>query len=303
MSYKRGILLVFITAVISGFSIFINKFAVSGIDPFVFTFSKNIFVALPLFSLIIAFKEIKALKMLKRNQWFNLAVVGLIGGSIPFLLFFKGLSIISSANASFIHKTMFVFVAVLAMLFIKEKLNKGFFLAAVLLLVGNFLLLKFVWAGIGLGDILILFATIFWAGENVLSKHLLADITPRVLAFARMFFGSLFILVFLLFTGGISSMATMRLNHWLWVLVTSILLFGYVITWYTGLKEIEVSLATSILLLGSVITTLLNIVFFNSIVSMAQAIGMATLAFGAFLVVFFAFKTNYAISTATPRCT
>jgi len=303
MSYKRGLLLVFLTAVISGFSIFINKFGVSGINPYLFTFLKNSIVALLLLSLIIAFQEVKSLKMLKRTQWLNLILVGLIGGSIPFLLFFKGLSIISSANASFIHKTMFIFVAVLAMAFLKEKLNKGFFLAAALLLVGNFLLLRFIWKDIGLGDGLILIATIFWAGENVLSKHLLAGMSPRVLAFGRMFFGSLFTLVFLFITGGITSIGSIGASHWLWILATSILLFGYVITWYTGLKEIEVSLATSILLLGSVITTILDFVFSYSVLTLAQAAGLAAITSGAFLVVIFTIKKNYAFSTATPKCT
>ncbi|MBU2638592.1 MAG: DMT family transporter [Nanoarchaeota archaeon] len=301
MSYKKGILLVFLTAVISGFSIFINKFGVKGINPYVFTFSKNIVVALLLFSIILAFKEIKALKKLKKSQWLNLALVGLIGGSIPFLLFFKGISIISSANAAFIHKLMFLFVAVLAVAFLKERLNKKFLIAAALLLAGNFLLLKFTWTGIGVGEVLVLIATLFWAGENVLSKHLLQTISPRIVAFGRMFFGSLFIFLFLFASGNIAPLASMGAGHWIWVLVTSVLLFGYVITWYTGLKYVDVSVAASVLLVGSVITALLNLIFLHNMVALVHAIGLAAIASGAIIAVYS--KKNYAISTATPRCT
>jgi len=46
-----------------------------------------------------------------------------------------------------------------------------------------------------------------------------------------------------------------------WVLITAVILFGYVITWYSGLKYIPVSQATVILLLGSPITTLLSFIW------------------------------------------
>ncbi len=55
-------------------------------------------------------------------------------------------------------------------------------------------------------------------------------------------------------------MTTLNINQVSWMIITSILLFGYVITWYSGLKHIPVSLATIILLLGSPITTLLSFI-------------------------------------------
>ncbi|MBT4175080.1 EamA family transporter, partial [archaeon] len=97
MDKKRGILLVLLTAIISGFSIFINKLGVQGIDPYIFTFLKNTLVAVFLFSIIILAYQYKKLKQLKLKQWFQLALVGLLGGSIPFLLFFKGLTLTSGA--------------------------------------------------------------------------------------------------------------------------------------------------------------------------------------------------------------
>ncbi|MFH1638214.1 MAG: DMT family transporter [Candidatus Woesearchaeota archaeon] len=291
MSYKKGLLLVFLTAVISGFSIFLNKFGVNGINPYFFTFSKNIAVALLLLSVILVMGELKAVKQLKRDQWLKLGLVGLIGGSIPFLLFFKGLSIISSANAAFIHKIMFFFVAVLALIFLKEKINKSFIVAAALLLVGNFFLLRFTWNNLGFGELLILLATLFWAGENVLSKHLLKDLTPKIVAFGRMFFGSIFILAFLMATGNMSA-ANLGLSHWLWIAVTSLLLFGYVITWYTGLKHIEVSTATCVLLLGSVITTVLSSIFLSQAVTISEILGMAAITSGVALTAILASKSS-----------
>ena len=47
--------------------------------------------------------------------------------------------------------------------------------------------------------------------------------------------------------------------QWGWVLFTAALLLGYVLTWYVGLKQVPVTVATCILLLGSPITTLLQL--------------------------------------------
>ena len=119
---RKGTILVLTTAVISGFSIFINKFGVKEFDPYLFTWLKNSFVALFLLGLIIGVREVEELKRLQRKDWLLLSAIGLVGGAIPFLLFFKGLSLTTGANASFVHKTMFVYVA-----FFKKGLIGGFF--------------------------------------------------------------------------------------------------------------------------------------------------------------------------------
>lgn len=277
---QKGLKLVFLTAIISGFSIFINKFGVEGINPYVFTFSKNLIVFLFLFSIILFFKNFEQLKKLQIKQWSKLAVIGFFGGSIPFLLFFKGLSIASSATAAFIHKMMFIYVIFLAAIFLKEKINKKVLAGTVMLLISNFLILKLSNLTFNIGDLLILVATLFWAAENTISKYVLKTINPIIVAFGRMFFGSIFILIFLIASGNISFVATLTSGQMLWVLITSAFLFSYVLTWYSGLKHVKVSIATSILLLGSPITTLLSFVFLGASVSMSQLVGILLVPIG-----------------------
>ncbi len=280
MDNKKGLLFVFFTALISGFSIFVNKFGISGINPYIFTFAKNLVVAVLLFSVVLFFKYFKELS---KSQWWKLVVIGFFGGSVPFLLFFKGLSMTSGAMAAFIHKTMFVFVAVLAFVFLKEKLNKGILVGGVLLLAGNLLLLRLKFFSFGVGDLLVLAATLFWAVEFTISKHALKDIKSEVVAFGRMGFGSLFILLFLIFSGNASG--SLSLVQLAWVMITSVFLFFFVFTWYTGLKYVKVSTAACILLLGSPITTLLSFAFLGSSITVMQGIGMILIAAGIGVVV------------------
>ena len=286
MNQKGGIWLVVATAIISGFSIFINKYSVSKIEPYTFTFLKNVVVAALLLSVLLFMREFRNLKQIGFNSWLRLVVIGFVGGSIPFLLFFKGLSMTSAAAGSFIHKTMFIYASVLAFIFLKERMNKKILIAAVLLLVGNFLLLKVNSISFGAGALLILIATLFWAFENVLSKAALRTMSGNVVAFGRMFFGSIFILIFLAITRRLSLVMQLSTKDVLWTLITSVLLLLFVMTYYNGLKFLKVSAATSILLLGSPITTLLQFAT-GAPISLMEVVGMILVFAGVAVAIYF----------------
>ena len=281
---KRGYLLVLLTALVSGVSIFLNKFGVKGIDPYIFTFSKNLLVVLLLVSLIFIFKEHKTFKALTPKQWGKLAIIGLLGGSIPFLLFFKGLSMAPSATAGLLHKSMFIFVAIAAVFFLKEKVNKVFMIAAALLFAGNLFILGTTAFAFGVPELLIMLAVLFWSAETIVSKHTLAELPSRIVAFGRMFFGVVFILIFLASTGTITTIASITLPQVGWIIFTAILLFTYVTSWYAGLKLVPAARATSVLLLGSAITTLLSYIYTGSVTIPGLA-GSALILSGVILII------------------
>jgi len=221
---------------------------------------KNITVAIFVCCLLLISKDWQTLKRIKKKYWGLLLIIGLIGGSIPFLLFFKGLSMTTGAQGAFIHKTMFLYVMILATIFLKEKIDKKLLIGGLFLLLGNAFLFKFIPHSLGKGDFLVFLATLFWATENIISKHTLKELSSRVVVWGRMFFGSIFILIFLIITSQINLISGLNLHQIGWVIITSIILFAYVMTWYSGLKYIPVSLATAILLLGSPITTILTFI-------------------------------------------
>jgi drug/metabolite transporter (DMT)-like permease len=262
---KKGYFLVFSTAIISGFSIFINSFGVKIQDPYIFTFLKNIVAALFLIGFLFLLKDWKTIKHINKKQWGLLLTIGLVGGCIPFLLFFKGLSMTTAANGAFLQKMMFVYIALLAPIFLKEKISRKFLLGGLFLILGNLILLKKIPFSLNFGDFLIFVATLFWAVENIISKHVLKNLPGRAVAWARMFFGSSFIFIFLLATNRAAPLTTLTISQFNWALITGLLLFGYVSTWYGGLKHIPVSKASAILLLGSPITTLLSLIWMGKI--------------------------------------
>ena len=288
---NKGFLLVLGTAFISGIVVFISKMGVTVINPYIFTGLKNIIVALVVVGWLLMLKDWRILKRLKKIQWLLLLGVGLIGGSIPFLLYFKGLSLTTPIQAAFIHKTLFIYAAVLAVIFLKEKISRGFLIGGLLLLLGNILLLRIIPHQFGWGDLLIFLATLFWASENVLSKYLLKELPSRIVIWARMFFGSVFIIIFWLMTGQAHLATSLNIQQIGWVLITSVLLFGYLATWYTGLKYLKVSVAATVLLLASPITALLSLLILGQGLMVSQIIGMILIG----LAIFWIYKlTSYA---------
>ena len=116
---RWGIILAVGTALISGLSIFVNAFAVKQLpDAAVYTTLKNGVAALLLFGIMAISVRPSTVRAVAPRSLGWLAVIGLIGGSLPFLLFFAGLSQASAPSAAFIHKTLFIWVALLAVPFL-----------------------------------------------------------------------------------------------------------------------------------------------------------------------------------------
>lgn len=282
---KKGIYLVLITAVISGLANFFNKFGLEalGKNAYQYTTLKNLVPAIILSILVLTPLIWPKLKKLSPTDWLKLLVIGLIGGSIPFLLFFKGLGLTSAVSASFIHKTLFIWVAILAWPLLKEKLTKVQLLALFILLGGNLIFGGFKFFSWGYAHTLILLATIFWAVENVIVKMTLKNIDSLVIAWGRMFFGSLILVNFLVFTKNTAGLLTINSSQFFWLALVGLLLTGYVITWYSALKKLPVTVVASFLVLASPITTLLNNIFVSQQVVQKNIWGTLVILIGVLL--------------------
>ena len=135
----RGIYLSLLTAGISGVSIFLNKFAVTSVgEPLVFTTIKNLGVAFILLASLLASRKWLQFKTIQKQDWLSLLLIGVIGGSIPFYLFFSGLSLVPAITGNLIHKTLFIWVAVLAIILLKEKLKPIHILSYILIFLAVF---------------------------------------------------------------------------------------------------------------------------------------------------------------------
>lgn len=252
---RWGVALAFVTAAISGVSIWLNGFAVKQLpDPAMYTTLKNGVAALVLVALAAATVRPASIRAIPRRSWGWLLVIGAIGGSIPFLLFFTGLAQASAPSAAFIHKTLFVWVALLAVPFLGERLGLAQLAALAVLLVGQALILTPAGVTWGTGETLIAAATLLWAVETILARHVLATVPSPVVAAARLGFGLVVLVGYLAVTGGLAGIASLQPVQWGWVLLTGLFLGGYVGTWFAALQRAPASLVTAVLVVGAPVT-------------------------------------------------
>ncbi|MDE1798577.1 MAG: DMT family transporter, partial [Candidatus Micrarchaeota archaeon] len=121
----KGKLLVLATAISSGIAVFYNAYAVQNADPLVFTALKNTLTALMLVALAAFAGQWKEFVALKAGQWMRLLAIAVIGGSIPFALFFWGLSQTDPSSGSFIYRFLFFASAALAAWALKERPSRN----------------------------------------------------------------------------------------------------------------------------------------------------------------------------------
>jgi drug/metabolite transporter (DMT)-like permease len=255
-----GMLLALATALLSGVSIWVNGLAVKQLpDPAVYTTVKNAIAAMLLIALMVITVRPDTIRAISPRSWGRLLLIGLVGGSVPFILFFTGLALASAPSAAFIHKTLFVWVALLAVPFLGEKLGLAQLLALGVLLAGQALVLTPSGVTWGPGETMIAAATLLWAVESIIAKRVLHDVPSAVVGASRLGIGLVVLLGFLAATGKLGTVAGLSGTQWTWAALTGAFLFGYVATWFAALQRAPASLVTAILVLGAPVTAALQL--------------------------------------------
>lgn len=256
---RWGVVLALATAGISGLSIFVNAFAVKQLpDPAVYTTLKNGIAALVLLGVAAVTIRPATVRTLPARSWGWLTVIGVIGGSLPFLLFFTGLAQASAPSAAFIHKTLFVWVALLAVPFLGERLGLAQVGALAVLLGGQLLIVPPAGVVWGTGETLIAAATMLWSLETIVARRLLRKVPSAVVGVGRLGIGLVVLVGFLIVTGKAATVATLTAEQWGWAIVTGGLLSAYVGTWFAALQRAPASVVTAILVLGAPVTAALQ---------------------------------------------
>ena len=278
-----GIALATMTALISGVSVFANGLIVKEFaDPVVLTGARNALVGAVLLAVLLASGGAREIRALDGRRAGTLLAIAVIGGSIPFILFFTGLAQASGPGAAFIHKTLFVWVAMLAVPFLGETLGLAQVAALVVLLVGTVLVGPTGVLGAGPAEVMILAATMLWAVEVVIVRALLSryGVSVRLAATARMALGSVLILGFLAISGRLGGIAALTASQWLLIAGTGALLLGYVTTWFAALQRAPAALVSSILVGGAVMTAVLAVGKTGTLPAPSVETGLALLAIG-----------------------
>lgn len=266
---QTGVMLAVVTAVISGFAVFINGYGVRAwvgeglASATTYTTFKNLVAAFVLLSVALVATQRGSKEGLtrpeSRMQWLGLVAVAIVGGSAAFALFFEGFARASSGQAAFLHKTLIIWVAILAVGLLREKIRPIHFAVIALLVAGQFL----IFGGLsdftfGSGEMMMLGATLLWSIEVIIAKKLLGSVSSMTVGVARMAGGAVLLIAWGIASGGIAAIGQLGATQIGWVLLTGLVLAGYVGTWYAALSRAPAIDVTAVLVGGFIITASLN---------------------------------------------
>ncbi len=309
----RGVTFAGATALVSGVSVFVNSYGVrAGAAPAVYTTAKNLVaVAVLSFMAMIGWAvrtrrphsaaanfvttAPEARDVLPTRgwlEWLGLAYVGIVGGGLAFVLFFDGLAQSEPTPAAFWRDTLVLWVAVLAILFLRERLRWWNVAAIVLLFSGEIV----VSGGVGQlaanrGEVDVLLSSVLWAIEVVVARRLMRTRSPATLATVRMGLGAVTLILYLAVSGSLSQLGSLNADQWHWALWTGGLLSVYVATWMSALARARALDVTSVLASSVVVTWLLQLAAGTTSVS-GDAIGLVLIGAGAALVLVQAYRRS-----------
>lgn len=285
MDKSNGIALAYLTALVSGISVFANSFGVVTMDATAYALVKNVAVAAVLAAVALSLGSFREVLALNRKQLLMLLFVGVIGGGVAFALYFNGLAETGGAAGSFLYRLLFVFAVVIAVGALKEKFDWRIAAGVMAILVGNWLLLGDAAVSISSGVLLVLAATALWACEYAVSKKALEGLSVTTVAAARMGIGAVVLLGILSWQGKVGALGAISSASLLWIAVAVGFLVLFATLWYSALKRTTLISATAALALGGPISAVLAFVFAGKALAPISMLGFLLIAAGAVFVV------------------
>ena len=259
----RGVGLAVLAALVSGFSIFLNSYAAHHVSSTTaFTTAKNLVAALVLLGggLLLAGgrRRVAALPRGPRD-WALIGLIAVVGGSVPFVLFFQGVALTSATDAALIQKSLVVWVALLAIPLLGERVSVWHLGAIAMLLVGQVLLLgPLTGTHANAGNLMILAATLLWSVETIVLKVALRSMPPLTVGIARLGLGVVLILAYLALRGQLGTLATLGAVGWSWALAMGVVLAAYVSCWLGALARAPAIDVTAVLVAAAFVTAALD---------------------------------------------
>lgn len=285
MSKKNTMLLVILSTFFWGANFDVGKYVVEYMPPIIAAVLRFVIAALVL-TILVFYKETNIVQVIKTN-WKIFIVLGLLGGAGFNGLFFYGIKYTTPVNGALIMATNPIVTVILASYLLKEpiflnhRIGMFFSLLGVVLVITHGSLDMLLHLNIAFGDVLIMGANMCWGFYGVLNRRYLNNSKPLITTAATMVVGSLFLMLFAVFSGhSINEFTNTSLILFIAILFMSLL--GTVLAflfWNYGIANLGVVQTSIFFNLVPVFTVLVSIGF-GQPVSLLQLIGGLLVIFG-----------------------
>ena len=228
-------------------------------------------------------KEWKEIADLKYRDWLSFFWIALFGGAIGTMAITKALFYVNLEHLSAIiilQKLQPLFAIVFAIILLREKPKRVFYLWAGLALVGSYLITfsfhRPVFAGnrLFIASLLSLLAAFAWGSSTVFGKKVVSKVNYRVASYIRFGLTSLIVLAIITATNGFAgfnAVSGIELKILLFVAFSTG--FAAILIYYFGLQRVMASKATIYELAFPVTAVVLDYIINNHIMSVGQWLG------------------------------
>lgn len=304
-----GYVFAVINAVVSGVAVYVSSLGVAVFtNPVLFTSLKNGVVgAVLLIPLLVSARQRRRYRGLSRREWAWLLVVAIVGGSVPYALFFTGLKSTTAVTGSLGDHLEFALVVVLAVVVLKERLTATMWAGMAVLLAGVLLS-----ANLGLvrwngGTALIVVSTVLFSVEWIIVKHLLRGrLNALTVMTAKMTLGSAMLFGYLAVRGELDPIAHLTSTQWLYALGTGAILLLFTATIFIAIRLARVSAVMAIGTAAPLVTVALQLATGRQVGLSGQAVGLFLILGAVILVVVLGIRQDsgrgeHRVGAALPR--
>lgn len=228
----------------------------------------------------------------KGGDWGYFALLGFLGITFHQWLQSTGLLTAQATTTAWIVTTTPIFIALLGLIVLKERLAwyqaAGIILASigVLLIVTKGNLSSLAAGRFGTtGDYLVMISAVNWAVFSTLSRPGLKKHPATLMMFYVMSFGWLFTSVLFFASSEIKQVSSIAMDGWIAIAFLGVFCSGIAyIFWYDALKVLPVAQTGAFLYLEPIITVGVAAVVIREAISLATLIGGITILMGVWLV-------------------
>jgi len=273
---RRGYQFALLSMVVSGVAIYVNAAAVKGFpDSTLYTALKNGAAGLALLlPLVVSPTRRRELRRLSRREMLLLSVVALIGGSVPYALYFRGLQLSTPVTASVIDHAQFLLVALAALVFLGERLGAAVWVSLVVLFVGLSAGLAAEAVSVDAGVPFLAAGTVLFAADFVLMKYLLRGVPLYAVMLFKLTLGSALLLAFVAVTGRLGIVGGLTILQWGYVAATGLVLLGFTAASVAGLRHASATAVSAIPAGSPLVTTLLVVIGRGGALSPLRLLGL-----------------------------
>jgi len=227
------------------------------------------------------------------NEWGWVLAASLLGVPVSYLVAFKGLSLTTVSHASLMVGTLPMLLAMAAVMFSRERLHLGGWLALAASTVGAALIALSNKTGSSVaqasirGDLLVVLAMLASVAWILISKHLMGRHSPLMVTASVLWIGTILLAVVVVTTSGIPSV---HYSTRVWVAVAEQGLLATASTtvlWNWGLKQVPASQAGIFVNLEPLVGAILGVSVLHEVLGRMAVAGGALIIGGA---VYFSYR-------------